>query len=158
MLEQRIAVTSSMILAIALTTLHSVAAGLLWFTPLPDLGKCVLTLAVTGSLVYYLARDALLHAPHSIVSIEIRDSAVSLQTRRGEWLDGEVLGSSYVSDWLTIVNFRPQGRYATWRVVLVPDNVDATELRRLRTWLLWRRSADSGVISEPEAMPKNLTK
>lgn len=162
MLEQRIGVTPSMMLAVGLTALHFVAAGVLWIAPLPVLGKCLFTIAVAVSLIYYLARDALLHAPHSIVALEIRDGIVSLQTRSGEWLDGEVLGSSYVSEWLSIVNFRPDGSYATRRVLLVPDNVDAVEYRRLRTWLRWRGNADgnldSSAIPGAEAMQKNLTK
>jgi toxin CptA len=141
MLERRIAVAPSVMLASALSALHLAAAGLLWITPLPVLGKMLLTGAVAASLIYYMARDASLHAPHSIVALEVRDGgSVSLQTRRGDWLEGELLGSSYVSPLLTIVNFRPNGCWVTRRVVLVPDNVDAEDFRHLRTRLRWRGS------------------
>ena len=139
MLERRIVVVPSVILASALSALHLAAAGLLWIVPLPVPGRILLTGAIAVSLIYYMARDASLHAPHSIVALELRDGgAVSLQTRRGDWLDGELLGSSYVSPLLTIVNFRPNGRWATRRVVLVPDNVDSQDFRHLRTRLRWR--------------------
>lgn len=139
MLERRIVVAPSVMLASALSTLHLAAAGLLWIVPMPVPGKLLLTGAVAVSLIYYMARDASLHAPHSIVALEIRDGGcVLLQTRRGEWLEGELLGSSYVSPRLTIVNFRPHGRWATRRVILVPDNVDSEDFRHLRTRLRWR--------------------
>ena len=56
----------------------------------------------------------------------------------GSRLEGELLGSSYVSPHLTIVNFRPKGHWATRRVILVPDNVDSEDFRYLRTRLRWR--------------------
>ena len=139
MLERRIAVAPSVMLASALSALHLTAAGLLWIMPLPVLEKVLLTGAVAVSLIYYMARDASLHASHSIVALEIRDGgSVLLQTRCGDWLEGELLGSSYVSPLLTIVTFRPKGRWATRRVVLVPDNVDSEDFRYLRTRLRWR--------------------
>jgi toxin CptA len=163
MLERRIAVAPSVMLASALSALHLAAAGLLWIVPLPVPGRILLTGAVAVSLIYYMARDASLHTPHSIVALEIRDGAVSLQTRRGEWLDGELLGSSYVSPRFTIVNFRPHGRWVTRRVILVPDNVDSEDFRHLRTWLRWRggdgvQTEDSGAVFGSAGTPKNLTK
>jgi toxin CptA len=137
--DQRIAIAPSVRLAVALSGAHIAAAGLLWFIPLPGLGRAVFTLAIAISFIYLMARDASLHAPHSIVALEIRDGAgISLQTRRGEWLDGDLLGSSYVSPWLTIVNCQLRGRRGARRVILLPDNVDPRDFRRLRTWLRWK--------------------
>ena len=163
MVEQRIAVTSSVALSIVLTVLHIVAAGLLWLLPLPLPGKLALTIVVVVSFIYHMARDALLHSPHSIVGLDVRDGAVSLQMRNGEWLDGELLGSSYVSERITIVNFRPRGRRIARRLILLPDNVDPAEFRRLRTWMRWRGNSatpgtDSGLSSAPAGAAKNLTK
>ena len=138
-LDQRILITPSVMLATALVVLHLAAGGLLWLVPIPALGKVVFTLAIAVSLVYFMARDALLHAPHSIVALEIRDAGgISVQTRNGEWLDCHLLDSSTVSPRLTIVNFRPRGRWAARRVILVPGNVDPRDFRRLRMWLRWK--------------------
>ena len=151
MLEQRIAVAPSTTLAIALGAVHLAAAGLLWFAPIPALGKVVFTFAIFVSLIHFMARDALLHAAYSIVALEIRDGGeISLQTRRGDWIDGDLLRSSYVSPRLTIVNFRPRGRWATRRVILVPDNVDPRDFRRLRTWLRWKRGDRSAAATAGE--------
>jgi hypothetical protein len=152
MSDQRIVVMPSVMLATALSVLHIAAAGLLWLMPLPVLGKSLFTVVVAFSFIYYMARDASLHAPHSIVALEIRDGgAMSVQTRRGEWLDAELLGSSYVSPRLTIVGFRFQESRATRRVILVPDNVDSGDFRRLRASLRWRR-VDPPQTGGPEAV------
>ncbi len=139
-LVQRVAISPSVRLAVALCLVHSIAAALLWLVPLPVLGKAVFTLAIAISLVYLLARDATLHAAHAIVALELDDGgSLFFQTRGGRRVECELLGSSYVSPGLTIVSMRPRGRAGTRRVVLVEDNVEPRDFRRLRTWLRWKR-------------------
>ena len=139
MVVQRIAISPSVWLATVLCIVHVSAAAVLWLIPIPVMGKLVLTMAVALSLVFFVARDAALHAAHSIVALEIRDSGeVAFQTRRGEWLNCEVLGASTVSPRLTIVNLRPLRRWGTRRLILVPDNVEPRDFRRLRLWLRWK--------------------
>jgi len=138
MTTQRIAITPSVRLALLLCAAHLGAAGALWSVAAPLWARAALTLAIAGSLIFHLARSAALHAPDAIVALEIKDGgAVALQTRRGEWLDCELLPSSFVSSKLTIVNLRPHGRRRARHVILVPDNVDARDFRRLRMWLRW---------------------
>jgi toxin CptA len=139
MVVQRIAISPSVSLAAALCAAHVAAAIVLWLIPIPVMGKLALTMAVALSLIFFVARDAALHAPHSIVALEIRDGGeAALQTRRGDWHDCEVLGSSYVSPRLTIVNLRPRRRRGSRRLILLPDNVDPRDFRRLRVWLRWK--------------------
>jgi hypothetical protein len=142
-----IPVIPSMQLAVALVAVHLGAAALLWVVPLATPAQALLTLALAASLVHLMARDALLRAPRSIVALEIRDDAVSLQVRNGEWLEGEVLGSSYVSPLLTVVNFRPLGRWRARHVILVPDSANPDDFRRLRTWLRWKRGEAGAPVS-----------
>jgi len=135
---QQIPITPSVRLAVGLCATHFAAAAALWWVPMPVWAKAMFVIALAASLVYYLARNAALHAPNAIVALEIKDDgAVALQTRRGEWLDCELLPSSFVSRNLTIVNLRPHGRRRARYVILVPDNVDARDFRRLRMWLRW---------------------
>jgi toxin CptA len=139
-LVQRVAISPSVRLAVALCLVHSIAAALLWLVPIPAPGKAAFTLAIAISLVYFLARDATLHATHAIVALEFDDSGtVFFQTRAGGRVECELLGSSYVSPRLTIVSMRPRDRAGTRRVVLVEDNVEPRDFRRLRTWLRWKR-------------------
>lgn len=140
MLVQRIAISPSVRLALALCLVHGIAATLLWLVPIPALGRAAFTLAIAISLVYLLARDAMLHAAHAIVALELDDSGtVFFQTRDGRRVECQLLGSSYVSSRLTIVSLRPRGGAGTRRVVLVEDNVEPRDFRRLRTWLRWKR-------------------
>lgn len=136
---QQITIAPSVLLAAVISVTHFVAAGLLWLIPLPVAGKSLFTIAIATSLVYFMARDAALHAAHSIVALEIRDGGeVAIQIRDGAWFDCELLGTSYVSPRLTIVHLRLRGRWKTRRIILVPDNVDPQNFRRLRTWLRWK--------------------
>lgn len=139
MLVQNIPVSPSVRLAIALSVAHVAAAGLLWLVPVPALGKGAITLAITVSLVYFLARDAALHAADAIVALEVKSGGgISFHTRDGKWVDCELSGSSYVSPDLTIVNLLPRRKGRTRHVILVPDNVDPRDFRRLRMWMRWK--------------------
>jgi toxin CptA len=139
MLVQHISISPSVRLAVALCVAHLAAAGLLWLVPIPALGKGVFTLAIAVSLVYFLARDAALHAANAIVALELKSGGgISFQTRDGKWVDCELSGSSYVSPRLTIVNLQPRGKGRARQVILLPDNVDPRDFRRLRMWMRWK--------------------
>lgn len=139
MLVQNIAVSPSVRLAIALCTVHLVAAGLVWVVPIPVLVKGAVTLAIAFSLIYFLARDAALHAANAIVELELKSGGgISFRTRDGSWVDSELLNSSYVSPALTIVVLQPRGKGRTRRAIILPDSVDARDFRRLRMWLRWK--------------------
>jgi toxin CptA len=148
-LVQHISVGPSVLIAVAVSVVHVAAAGVLWLVPIPVLGKAVFTLTIAVSLVYFMARDAALHAQHSIVALEVREGGgIACRTRRGEWLECQLLGSSYVSPQMTVVNLRPRGWLRYRRVILVPDNVDARDFRRLRVWLKWKgESVTSGTAA-----------
>jgi toxin CptA len=139
MLVQNISVLPSVRLAIALCAAHLAAAGLLWIVPAPLLVKGAVTLAIAFSLVYFLARDAALHAANAIVALELKDGGgIAFRTRDGNWVDSELSDSSYVSPGLTIVVLRPLGKRRTRRAIILPDSVDARDFRRLRMWMRWK--------------------
>jgi toxin CptA len=151
MLVQHISISPSVRLAVALCVAHLAAAGLLWLVPIPALGKGAFTLGIAVSLVYFLARDAALHAANAIVALELKSGGgISFHTRDGKWVDCELSGSSYVSPGLTIVNLLPRGRRRTRHVILVPDNVDPRDFRRLRMWMRWKSAPGSEPAPTPE--------
>lgn len=136
---QRISVGPSVLIAVAVSFVHLAATGVLWLVPIPVLGKAAVSTAIALSLIYFMARDATLHAQGSIVALELGERGeIACQMRNGAWLQCELLGSTYVSPRMTIVNLRPRGWTSYRRVILVPDNVDADDFRRLRTWLRWK--------------------
>jgi toxin CptA len=142
MAAQRIRVGPSALIAVAVSIVHVGAAAVVWLVPLPVLGKAVLSLVIALSLVYFMARDAALHASRSIVGLELgEEGEIACQTRNGTWLRCELLGSTYVSPGITVVNLRARGWGGDRRVILVPDNVNPDDFRRLRAWLRWRGEA-----------------
>ena len=147
MFIQRIAIAPSVLIAFAVSAVHVPAAVLLWLLPLPVMLQAGMTLACAVSLIFFMARDAALHAPGSIIALELRESgAVACQTRNGEWVDCELLGSSFVSPHMTVVNLRPRGARRSRAVILVPDNLDPRDFRRLRIWLRWKGSDDPASV------------
>lgn len=139
MLVQTVSISPSVRLALALCAAHLAAAAVLWLVPVPALAKGALTLAIAVSLVYFLARDAALHAANAIVALELKDGGgISFRTRDGSWTEGELADSSYVSPRLTIVVLRPRDKGRTRRVIILPDSVDARDFRRLRMWMRWK--------------------
>lgn len=139
MLVQHISISPSVRLAVALCVAHLAAAGLLWLVPIPALGKGAVTLGIAVSLVYFLARDAALHAANAIVALELKSGGgISFHNRDGRWVDCELSGSSYVSPRLTIVNLQPRGKRRARHVILLSDNVDPRDFRRLRMWMRWK--------------------
>lgn len=125
-------------LAIALCLVHSGAAAAIWGAALPLWLKGGLTVAIVAGMAWSLFARAALRAAESVVALEITPAGrLSFLTRRGAWHVCELLGTSYVSPGLTVLNLKPAGRRPVRHVVLVADNVDARDFRRLRTWLRW---------------------
>jgi len=139
----KIAISPSARVAAALCAVHVAVAGACWAASIPIALKAGLALAIGLSLVWALSRKAALQSAESVVALEIADDGrISLQTRSGARHECELLPSSYVSPRLTILNLKLQGGRVR-HVLLVPDNVDAREFRRLRTWLRWSAQADA---------------
>src|SRR5215831_11320053 len=133
MLRRRIDIRPSPTLAIVLCVIHMAAAGAIWFAALPLGLTTALTAAIAAGLVWSLLRGAALRGPEAIIALEINGAGlVSFLTRAGKWRSCALLGTSYVSPRLTILNLRPAGERFVRHVALLPDNVDAQDFRRLR--------------------------
>jgi toxin CptA len=135
---RRIEITPSPTLAIALCAVHLAAGAAVWHSALP-LSLMSVSIGVIGAaLGWSLHGRALLRLATAIVALEITAAGqISFLTRRGTWHACELLGTSYVSPRLTILNLRARGCRLARHVVLVPDSVDAQDFRRLRIWLRW---------------------
>lgn len=130
----------SRLLCAAFVIVHSSAAATLLPLDLPLEAKLLLAATIAVSFVQTLRRYALLRAKRSIVEIEIRDQAnAAMRRRSGEWLEAAVLGTSCVTPSLTVINLRVEGRRAANHVLLVRDNVDAGDFRKIRVLLRWAR-------------------
>ncbi len=65
----------------------------------------------------------------------------AVQGRDHAWRDVRILGTSYVTAPLTILNLRVTGERLTRHVLLVRGNIDEQEFRRMRVLLHWSRAA-----------------
>lgn len=119
--------------------MHVLAAAMFWLVPVPQWLAASLMPAFVGSAAHALRRDAFRTLRHSLIAVRLdADCRCAFQTRAGAWHDAALLGSSFVSPYLTVLNLRPAGGRRTKHLVLLPDAVNAEDFRRLRVWLKWR--------------------
>lgn len=125
-------------LGAALVAAHGAAALTLLPLALPAWAKVLIALCIAASLCHALWRHAWLRSAASVTAIEVREGAgAGVEMRGGECHEARVLGTTYVSAALCVVNLRIAGRLLARHAVVVSDNVDAESFRRLRVWLRW---------------------
>ncbi len=111
---------------------------LVMLLPLPLWLRLPLALMTICATLYPILRDALLRLPRSIMALEVSvSSQLRCMVRSGDWHEVQVLGSSYVTPWLTVLNLKVEGSRLVRHVVLLPDTAEEAMLRRLRVWLKW---------------------
>lgn len=126
-------------LACMLIIAHCAVIPLVWFLSVALSFKCAAMLMVVISLYYYLEQDALLNFPRSVVLLTLTDGKNCMfKMRNGSEEESVVLGISYVSAYLTVLILHPMHHWSLRSVIIVPDNVDAEEFRRLRILLRWK--------------------
>lgn len=126
-------------LIVALAAVHGFATAMLWLTPVPWWLFLAALPLLAGSLVFYVRREALRRSPSSIVALSLYpDCRCEFQTRDGNEHKAELLGSSFVAPYLTVLNLKPEGGFLARHAVLLPDNIDAEIFRKLRVLLKWR--------------------
>lgn len=85
----------SRILVAILVFAHAAAIAMVVLAGLPLWLALLAIMALAASLVYDVRQTAMLRAPDAVSAFEITaDDKFSIQTRRGEWLECEVLGST----------------------------------------------------------------
>lgn len=137
MLELRVA--SSRILTWVLISAHTVAGMLFGLTDLHGGWKIAVLPLFLASLVFSLRRQAWRVSPSSLVGLQLNDEGKFLFSRRdGQDIEGVLLGSSFISPWLTILNLRPEEQWQTVSLVILPDAVKQEDFRRLRVLLRWK--------------------
>lgn len=133
-----VAVGPSRWLAGLLAGMHGFAAAMCWLAPLPQWLAVVLMPLLVASAWHTLRRDALRSQPNSPVAVRFHaDGRCAFKVRGETWYQAALLGSSYVSPYLTVLNLRPEGGRFARHLVILPDAVNAEDFRRLRVWLKW---------------------
>lgn len=116
---------------------HMAAAGTVAPVVFPPWVKAILLAAIGVSLVLAVRRYAFLSSAHAITAIELEDDGAVVCRRDGRRERARLLGSTYISPYLTLLNLRITGRLPAQHVIVVPDNVEEEAFRRLRVWLRW---------------------
>ena len=138
----RINLRPSWLLAGILTLAHGAAIALVILVSVPLWAKIVAAVVLLVHLTIVLRQYALQLAAGAAVAIEISsDNHFSIQTRSSEWHEYEVLGSTYVMPYLTVLNLRQSDSRAITRIALLPDSLHAEDFRRLRVWLRWKEGS-----------------
>ena len=136
----KITLRPSRILTAILVLAHGAAIAMVALAGMPFWLELIAIAALVASLVFDVRQTALLRAPDAVITLEIAsDDKLSIQTRRSEWIECEVLGSTYVTSFLTILNLKGIDSGRNTRAVILPDSLDAEDFRKLRVWLRWKR-------------------
>mgnify|MGYP003389020433 CR=1 FL=1 len=122
-------------LAIMVLVVHGLTLVVVTLLPLALSGRAGLALAVLLGLALNLGGSVWHLWPWSLRAAVWRpDGTWSLIQGDGRERDGRLLGSTYVSPALVVLNFRCD-RWRTPSLVLLPDNLEPDLLRRMRVRL-----------------------
>lgn len=122
-------------LALLVLVVHGLTLATVPFLPLALSGRAGLALALLSGCALSLGGAVWHRWPWSLrEAVWWPDGAWSLIQGDGRERDGRLLGSTYVSPALVVLNFRC-GRWRTASLVLLPDNLEPDLLRRLRVRL-----------------------
>ncbi len=135
----KISLRPSWILAAILAVAHGTAIAMIALISLPLWLQLIAIAALVLSLMFNARQYALLRSPNAVVAIDIAsDDAFSVQIRSGDRIECEVLGSTYVTAFLAVLNLREKDSGAVRRAVILSDSVDKEDFRKLRVWLRWK--------------------
>lgn len=130
-------------LAILLCLAHAISGLALWPLALPLSVKAVIVVLLIVSLIYYVRKDALLTAQDAIVALTLTDEMLcTLTTRSGQTITCNLSAGTFITPYLTVINLQPVERFFMRSVVILIDNADAEDFRRLRIWLRWKWKND----------------
>ena len=135
----RVTLRSSISLSIAFTVAHGAAAAIVPLLAVPLWLELGLLAAVATSLARALRHYAWLTSRDAVTAIDIVEEGATVYSRGGRYERARVLGTTYVSAVMTVLNLRLPGRVWPRHVILVADNVEPETFRQLRVRLRWSR-------------------
>jgi toxin CptA len=135
----KIELRPSRVLAGILTLAHGAAIAAVIAVSLPLAAAICASAILLVHWAYSVRRHALLLPSSAIVALEVSSAhQLSVKSRAGTWCECEVLGSTYVMPFMTVLNLRRKDGGGTSHLVLLPDNLHSEDFRKLRAWLRWK--------------------
>jgi hypothetical protein len=125
------AINPSPRLAMLLLLFHALVASVVYVTVMPLVAKLAIFMLVFLSLLYYLARDALLLLPDSWCEVSVNQGKVSVVTRRGSVFSGQIVSKTTVSPYFTVMHVRLEGFRLSASQTILPDALSNGEFRNL---------------------------
>jgi toxin CptA len=124
-----------------LSAAYLIAAALFSMLELPLWGKAAMMLIMAVILALQSRRFAFLASPNSIVALEFdSENALNFQKRDGTRHACQVMATSFVSPYLTLLNLKSAETGARCHLVILPDSLEKEDFRRLRIWLRWKHT------------------
>lgn len=141
--EDDYAIGASRYLAAILLVGHLSIMALVLYLDLSAVWKTAVLAVLLCSLLFEL-RMALRLGSKAVVKLRIAaGETLQFAMRDGQWHEGEVLGSTTVTSFLTVINLRVGSQRGIRSIVILPDSMAADDYRRLRVWLRWRPAAQA---------------
>jgi toxin CptA len=126
-------------MAVLLTLAHGAVFACIVSSGVPIWGQIFGALMLIAHLAHCVRWHAFLLPAGAAAVIEINsNNEFSLETRSGERHEYDVLGSTYVMPYLTVLHLQQRESRDVKRVALLPDSLHADDFRRLRVWLRWK--------------------
>lgn len=115
---------------------------ILVFFPIHPGIKIPAILLIIASAVYSIRRYALVASAQSITHVSLNhESKLQLTLKDDTKFEAEVLDSSFIAAYLTVLNMKILDMQSGRRInlILLSDNVETDSFRQLRVWLRWGR-------------------
>lgn len=135
-MQRQFDVLPSRRLAATLILAYSVAMLALLPLSLPAWALIPLCLLLLFSLWLHLRQVAWLSSPSAVVKLKLEGEVLELTLRNKQQRTEQILPSSFVSPFLTILNLRGDS-YWPRSVIILPDCMDSDSFRQLRVGLKW---------------------
>ena len=137
----RVRLKASPLLVVSLAAVHLSATVILLPLDLHVGVKAAVTFAIAASLFRAIWLHALLRAKSSIVALELEDQErCAVHTRAGIVQDVRILGTTYATPALTVINVKAAGARFPRHILLLKDTVLREDFRQLRVLLRWAHS------------------
>lgn len=136
------AIGASRYLSAILLVGHLCIMALVLYLDLSAVWKTAVLAVLLCSLLFEL-RMALRLGSKAVVKRIAAGETLQFALRDGQWHEGEVLGSTTVTSFLTVINLRVGSQRGIRSIVILPDSMAADDYRRLRVWLRWRPAAQA---------------
>ncbi|MEO8331245.1 MAG: protein YgfX [Gallionella sp.] len=125
------AIKPSTSFAVFLLFMHTAVATVVCLTAMPISARLVLLLLITLSLLYHLARDALLMLPNSWCEISPDPGGLFVVARDGSGFLGQVANNTIISPYFIILRVNMEGHHLPVSRVVFPDALAAGVFREL---------------------------